>query len=191
MVAPRQKTARQGDKDEEQFLGVRKLQQQYLDYLQTKSEEIEEQKEARRYYHGAHWTADQIRILRKRHQPPLTWNRIARKINAIVGLVERGRSDPKALPRHIKSEAGADIATQVIRYVLDENDWKGIDPWCLLQSCIDGIAGVQMVLTEGDQKATQTLRCLGLSGTNFLRSDVVSARFLRCSLSGHLEMDRH
>ncbi len=140
-----------GDEDKSQFLDVRKLQEQYLNYLYSKTDEIEEQKEARRYYHGAHWTADQIKILRKRHQPKLTFNRIARKINAIVGLVERGRSDPKALPRHIKSEAGADIATQVIRYVLDENDWKGIDPWCLLQSCIDGVAGVQMVLVEGDQ----------------------------------------
>lgn len=139
------------DEDKAQFLPVRKLQQQYLDYLQSKAEEIDEQQTSRRYYHGAQYSADQIKILRKRHQPPLTWNRIARKINAIVGLVERGRSDPKALPRHIKSEAGADIATQVIRYVLDENDWKGIDPWCLLQSCIDGIAGVQMVLVEGDQ----------------------------------------
>jgi hypothetical protein len=149
--AVRRKPDLSGGEEKSQFLDVRKLQQQYLDYLYSKTDEIEEQKEARRYYHGAHWTADQIKILRKRHQPPLTWNRIARKINAIVGLVERGRSDPKALPRHIKSEAGADIATQVIRYVLDENDWKGIDPWCLLQSCIDGIAGVQMVMVEGDQ----------------------------------------
>lgn len=137
------------DEDKAQFLDVRKLRTQYIDYLTSKVDEIEEQKTARHYYHGAQWTPRQIEILRRRHQPPLTWNRVNRKINGIVGLVERLRSDPKALPTSMRSQAGADIATQVIRAVLAENDWKGIDPWCLLQCCIDGIAGVQRTLAPG------------------------------------------
>src|SRR3974390_1588854 len=108
-----------GDEEEVQFLRVRTLRQQYIDYLTTKVEEIEEQKEGRRYYHGAQLTADQLRILRSRHQPPMVWNRTNRKINGIVGLVERMRSDPKALPRTPHSEPGAEIATQSIRFVLD------------------------------------------------------------------------
>lgn len=140
-----------GDDADPQFLPVRKLRQQYIDYLTTKSDEIEEQQEARRYYHGAHWTEEQIRVLRNRHQPPMTWNRIGRKVNGIVGLVERMRFDPKAAPRTPKSEPGAEIATQSIRYVLDANQWKEIDPWCLLQCGIDGVAGTQMVLRQGDQ----------------------------------------
>jgi hypothetical protein len=122
-----------------------------LDYLTTKVDEIEEQKDSRRYYHGAQYTPEQINTLRRRRQPPLTWNRVSRKINQIVGVVERGRSDPRALPRHVRSEQGADLATQVIRYVLEANDFKGIDPWCLLQSGIDGVAGVQLVLTKDDK----------------------------------------
>ena len=139
------------DENPEQFLPVEKLRTQYTDYLDTKVDEVQEQQDARRMYHGAHWTGDQIRILRLRHQPPMTWNRIARKINGIVGLVERSRSDPKALPRTPKSEQSAEIATQAIRYVLDSNQFKNIDPWCLLQCGIDGVAGVQMVLTQGDK----------------------------------------
>lgn len=132
------------------FLDVRALRNQFFDYLSAKTDEIEEAKEARRMYHGAHWTADQIRILRQRRQPPITWNRINRKINGIVGVVERLRSDPKALPRHPRSEQGADLATQTVRSVLDGNDFKGMDPWCLMQGCVDGIAGVQIVLTKDD-----------------------------------------
>ena len=150
-AARKPKPVKENDEDKEQYLDVRKLRTQYVDYLTTKVDEIEEQKDARHYYHGAHWTPEQIAILRRRHQPPSTWNRVSRKINGIVGLVERMRSDPKALPRTVKSEQGANIATQVIRYVLDANDWKGVDPWCLLQSSIDGVAGVQKVLTQGDQ----------------------------------------
>ena len=140
------------DEDKAQFLEVRKLRTQYLDYLSSKVDEIEEQKDSRHMYHGAQWTPEQIRILRRRHQPVMTWNRINRKLNGIVGLVERMRSDPKAMPRNVRSESGAGLATQVIREVLDVNDWKGIEPWCALQACIDGVAGVQMVLTKGDQQ---------------------------------------
>ena len=139
------------DEEKEPFLPVGKLRTMFIDYLTTKVDEIEEQQRSRRMYHGAQWTAEQIRILKQRHQPPITWNRINRKINGIVGLVERQRSDPKALPQHIKSEQGANIATEVIRYVLQANDFKGVDPWCLLQSCIDGVAGVQKVLTKDDK----------------------------------------
>jgi hypothetical protein len=137
--------------EKEPFLEVRKLRTQFIDYLTTKVDEIEEQKEARHYYHGAQWTAEQINVMRRRRQPPITWNRTSRKINGIVGTVERQRSDPKAMPRHVRSEQGANIATQVIRYVLEANDFKGIDPWCVLQSAIDGIAGVQKVLTKDDK----------------------------------------
>jgi hypothetical protein len=57
----------------------------YLDYLGNKTQEIEEQKERRRYYHGAHWTEEQLKVLKKRKQPPITKNRIARKIDGVVG----------------------------------------------------------------------------------------------------------
>lgn len=139
------------DESKAQFLSVRVLRQQYLDYLNSKVDEINEQQDARRYYHGAHYTAEQLKVLRNRHQPPQTWNRVARKINGIVGLVERFRSDPKALARSPKSEGGAEIAHQSIRYVLDSNQFKSLSPWCLLQAGIDGFAGAQMVLVRGDK----------------------------------------
>jgi len=140
----------EGDQDEAEYLPVSALRRQVLDYIDNKTEEIAEQQDSRRYYHGAQLTADQLRILRERGQPKQAWNRVSRKINGIVGLVERMRSDPKALPRSPKSEQGAEIATQSIRYVLDANEWKNVEPWCLLQCAIDGIAGVQKVLTQGD-----------------------------------------
>jgi len=138
------------DEDRAQFLPVRTLRTQYLDFLYTKIEEIDEQKMARRYFAGSQWTPTQIELLRKRHQPPMTWNRVARKIAGIVGLVERYRTDPKALPRTPKSEAGAEIATQAIRYVCDRNEFKTLDPWCMQQAAIDGIGGVQLILRQGD-----------------------------------------
>ena len=66
-----------------------RLKQDYLSYLDGKRGEIDEQQEARRYYHGAHWTAKQNKTLNQRKQPIVTYNRLARKINAVVGLLER------------------------------------------------------------------------------------------------------
>jgi hypothetical protein len=138
--------------EDEDFLPVSTLRAQYIDYLDSKVDEIEEQKESRRYYHGAQLTAEQRRILMSRHQPIQIWNRVGRKINQIVGVVERMRSDPKAQGRNPKSEEGAEVAEQSIRYVLDANQFKnGIDPRVLLQSGIEAIAGVQLVLQKGDQ----------------------------------------
>lgn len=141
-----------GDDDSEMFLPVRTLHQQLHDYIDSKVDEVEEQKDSRRYYHGAQLTAEQRRVLQSRHQPVQIWNRVGRKINGIVGIIERNRADPKAEGRNPKSEAGAEIATQSIRYVLDANQFKdALNPIVLLQAGIEGIAGVQCVLQQGDK----------------------------------------
>lgn len=123
----------------------------YLDYLGSKSDEIEEQKSARRYYHGAQLTQKQYRVLEKRRQPPQIRNRINRKIDGTIGLLERLRQDPKAYPRTPKQEDGADLATAVLRYVLDEQQWKAVSPECSRDAAIDGIGGIALELEQGDQ----------------------------------------
>lgn len=140
------------DNDEGQFLPVLTLHRQLQDYLSAKVEEIEEQKDSRRYYHGAQLDHEQRLVLRLRHQPVQIWNRVGRKINGIVGQVERMRCDPKAVGRDPKSEQGAEIATQSIRYVCDANQFKNtIEPAVLLQAGIEAISGVQLVLQQGDK----------------------------------------
>src|SRR4051812_26561188 len=94
------------------------LKLDYLSYLDLKVEEIREQQESRRYYHASQWTKKQIETFNKRKQPIVTFNRVGRKINAVVGLLEKQRQDPKAYPRTPKHEDGAEVATAVLRYVL-------------------------------------------------------------------------
>jgi hypothetical protein len=174
------------NEDDAEFLDVGKLRTQYIDYLTTKVDEIWEQKESRRYYHGAQLTGEQIRALVRRGQPPQKWNRINRKINGIVGVVERLRSDPKAMPNNQRSEQGADIATNVVRYVLSRNDFKGIDPWILLQAGIDGIGGEQLVMTT-DEKGTPDIDTTWVIGDEFFydpksyRLDFSDARYMGIS----------
>jgi hypothetical protein len=136
--------------DEDGFFAVSRLRQQYTDYLSVKVLEYEEQKEARHYYHGAHWTPEQIRILRSRKQPVVTFNRINRKIDGITSLVQKLRQDPKAFPRSPRNAQGAELATLCIKSALDGMDFKNLDFECVKQCGIDGIAGIELKLVEGD-----------------------------------------
>jgi hypothetical protein len=149
---PDERTGVVGEDDDGEFLPVLTLHNQLQDYLSAKIEEIEEQKDSRRYYHGAQLDHKQRKTLNDRHQPIQIWNMINPKINSIVGQVERMRCDPKAVGRNPKSEQGAEIATQSIRYVCDANQFKDtVEPAVLLQAGIEAISGVQLVLRKGDK----------------------------------------
>ena len=137
-------------KDEDYFKPER-LRRQYNDYLGAKQAETDEMRQARHYYHGDQWTSDEIEALRRRKQPVVTSNRIVRKIDAVVGLVERLRQDPKAYARTPKHDEGAELATATLRFVLDNNDWKSKSSRIARAGGIDGIAGIEYDLVPGDE----------------------------------------
>jgi uncharacterized protein (DUF1330 family) len=124
---------------------------EYLDYLGGKDEEIKEQKQSRAYQHSAMWSDKQVAAFNKRKQPVVTFNPGARKINAIVGLLERQKQDPRGFPRTPQHEEGAGLATAVLRYVCDQQQWSTISPICGLRGAVDGIAGVEVIIEQGDR----------------------------------------
>lgn len=136
--------------DEDGYYPVSRMRQQYIDYLAAKILEYEEQRTSRHYYHGAQWSGEQIEALKKRRQPIVTFNHISRKIDSVVGMVQRLRQDPKAYPTNPQNAAGAEIATQCVRSVLDASRWKYVDPFCAGQAASEGIAGIEFKLVKGD-----------------------------------------
>lgn len=131
------------------------LKKQFLSYLGAKNEEIKEQQNSRRYYHGAQWTSEQVKKFNDRRQPVVTYNRIGRKINAVVGLLERQRTDPKGFPRTPQHEEGAEIVTAVLRYICDEQEWAAKSPIAGLCGAVDGIGGIELLLEQGDKGDTE------------------------------------
>lgn len=127
-----------------------RLKRGYVDYLSAKQEEITEQQDARRYYHGSQWTDSEIKALRKRKQPVVTYNRMARKLNSLVGLIEKTKTDPKAYARTPKHEQGAELATAVMRYATDQNDWSTKRAESVLTAAIDGLSGIELTIEQGD-----------------------------------------
>src|SRR5882757_5930627 len=136
--------------DDGDYYDLTRLRRQYLDYVSAKDAEITEAREARHYYHADQWTAAEIATLKKRKQPVVTSNRIVRKIDAVVGLIEKLRQDPKAYPRTPQHEEGADLATAVMRYVLDRSDWKSKSTRIARFGGVNGLAGVEYDLEQGD-----------------------------------------
>ena len=127
-------------------------QEQLTNFLGAKTDEHTENGLARRYYHGAQWDPKALKTLHDRNQPVVTFNRIKRKINTVVGVLEKLRQDPKAYPRSPGplSEKGAELATQVLLYALGW-DWERTSAEVGRQAAVAGIGGVEMVLVQGDK----------------------------------------
>lgn len=138
-----------GDED---YYDLTRLRRQLQDFDAIKQAEGREMIEARRYYHGDHWTSSQLAELKRRRQAPTTENMIVKKINGVVGVVERLRQDVKAYPRTPLHDEGAELATATIRYVLDNNNWNSKSTRTAQNGGIDGIAGIEYDLVPGDQK---------------------------------------
>jgi hypothetical protein len=79
---------------------LEKCKRKYLDFVSTKREELLEARKARRYQHGDQWDAPEIKVLCDRGQAVRTHNQVAKKVNGIVGLIEKLRQDPRAYPRN-------------------------------------------------------------------------------------------
>ena len=133
------------------FLPLTVLQRQVSDYRGSKAAERDESEEADRYYHADQWTSDEVATQNERGQPVVTYNRTQRKIDGIVGLVERLRQDPKAYPRTPKHEDGAEIATNVLNYALDRSRWKDISPSIARDAALGPLGGVELELVPGDE----------------------------------------
>jgi hypothetical protein len=135
---------------EEAYASLSRLRRQFQDYLSSKQPEIDEQREARLYYHASQWTSSQLKTLKDRGQPPTTTPIFARKVNGFVGLLERLRQDPKAYPRTPKEEEGAELCTAALRYALDEQNWPMKSMMVSMHAAVDAIGGVTIGLTPGD-----------------------------------------
>jgi hypothetical protein len=103
------------------------------------------------YYDGHQWTSDEKRILEARNQPALTFNHVKPAVNAIIGIVERGRTDPKAWGRTPNDQDAAEVATDGLRYVADISRFNVKRREALKDFLVWGYcAGVQEVGEDGD-----------------------------------------
>lgn len=120
-------------------ISIAKMQTWFRDFTSSKWEENRAARLSRKYYHG-NQLSDKIRKeLERRHQPAIHSNFIRQTIDGVVGLDTRYRQDPKAYPRTPKHAGQSEVATAVIRYVCDNNDWASVTSDCLMDAAQGGI----------------------------------------------------
>ena len=95
----------------------------------------------RDYFDGKQWTADEVAVLAKRKQAPITVNRVRPKVEGLVGLYNLRQSDPKAFPRTKKHENSAHAITDALRYVADNNDLEYLRLGVAGDFFVEGYAG--------------------------------------------------
>ena len=102
----------------------------------------------RSYYDGDQWTAEEIATLRKRKQPIVTINRIQRKVDAMIGIEQRSRTDPRALGRTPKDDQAADIATKALVYIDDTTRFDAKRSMAFENLIIEGYGGVEVTVEQ-------------------------------------------
>src|SRR5665213_2402787 len=107
------------------------------------------------YYDGDQFTPDQLDKLHQRGQPPVVINRLKVAINGIIGVTDRGRSDPRAWPRNPGDEGSADAATDVLRFIADFNKLKRLKQDCFWDMLVPGTMAA-LVGVDDDLQVTIT-----------------------------------
>lgn len=92
------------------------------------------------------WSSEELRKLRARNQPPIVIPRIPRKVDTIVGIQERSQTDPKAQPRTPNDEDAAEIATDSLRFVTDDNRFKNTKRDVLENFVVEGMGGAEVTV---------------------------------------------
>lgn len=151
----------------------------------NKDRELKESQEHRRYYHAKQWTEQEMSSLKKRRQPIVTDNRVARKIDFLVGVEQRMRRDPKAYPRTPKHENDADTATAALRFVCDLNRWEKLASDCAHDGMVSNCGVVWIGVAAGEVKIRQVDVSRFFYDPRSIKADFSDARFLGV----HLWMD--
>ncbi len=107
------------------------------------------------YYDSDQYTPAELTKLAARNQPPIVINRVKPAINAIIGITEKGRADPRAWPRNPGDDDAADAATDILRYIADFNRFKRLKQDCFLDMLVPGAMAALMGV-DGDKQVTIT-----------------------------------
>ncbi|WP_299327631.1 hypothetical protein [Parasphingopyxis sp.] len=127
------------------------------EYEQATQEERPRNERDIDYYHNHQLTAKEIAELNRKNQPVVTYNRIRRKINYLLGMERQARRDPKGFPRNPGDDEAAKAATDGIRYVCDSEDWDEVKSTAWEDILVPGTGAVMVGLKQDKYGLTPSL----------------------------------
>ena len=104
-----------------------------------------EAEKARDYYDGRQLTAEELKALKSRKQPPVIENLIQPKVDYLCGLERQTRTDPKAYPRTAAHEDDANAVTDALRYVADDQRVDIKRSAVFQNMLVEGYGGIEVI----------------------------------------------
>jgi hypothetical protein len=96
----------------------------------------------RDYHDGNQLSESTLNKMRERGQPPVVINKIAKKVNTILGSAERNRTEPEALPTKPSEDEAANAMTDALRFVSDMVDQPSVETDCMANFVVEGTCAV-------------------------------------------------
>jgi hypothetical protein len=103
-----------------------KLKQDVEDFLTDTEEARRLSERDRDYKDHKQWTQEEASKIESRGQAAITVNRVKPKVEGLKGLLIQRKTDPKAWPRTPKHEKAAEVITDGLRYIADNNDFDKV-----------------------------------------------------------------
>ena len=114
----------------------------------------EHSKKWRRYYDGK-IDPELERTLKRKKQPDFVINRVRPGVEGMIGVIERGKTDPRAFPRTPNDEDASEVATDTLRYIADMNRWHQNKLKAFRNFLVEGTAAI---IVEVDAKLEVRIR---------------------------------
>lgn len=125
------------------------------------------------YYDGKQWTEAEVKALKKRGQPAISFNMIRQKVDFLQGLERTQRTVPNALPRTPQHEDDAHAASDALKYVCDLNRYDEVRSRVWRDILTAGWGGVEVAVEEGKRSKTDLMSSTAMTQADY---DVVIRR---------------
>ncbi len=112
----------------------------------------------RDYYDSKQFTSEQRKTIEKRGEPVVVFNRVAPKVNLLLGLEAQQRTDPKARPRTPNDEDAAEAATDALRYVEERENLDSLFSLAYEDMLIEGECAIEVGIKEVNDPKSETGR---------------------------------
>ena len=144
-------TGKQSDKKPE----LEKFRKWFTTFWTETAHSRELSERDRDYYDSIQLTAEELSELEKRGQPPTVKNKIKQKIDYMIGLEQKSRTDPRAYPRTPNHDKDAEAATDGLRYIADNTFFKNKKSRAFKNLCIEGTCALELIFN----KKTKEIDC--------------------------------
>lgn len=115
---------------------------------QATNDSRQESERARDYYDDKQLTDEEIAALEKRRQPPVIENLVKPKVDGLCGLERQTRTDPVCYPRTYGDDEAAQVATDALRYVADDQKLDMKRSQVFNHMLVEGLGGVEVIVEK-------------------------------------------